>query len=86
MNQAIEMICWHDENGNIRPYRFKMRDDEGESATINVSKIIWKKEEKIVGVNYLIFNLMCLVNEHMIRNFEVRFNTQNLRWYITKII
>ena len=84
--KPISMICIHDENGNIRPYRFKMRDDEGESVTINVSKIIWKKEEKIVGVNYLCYNLMCLVNEEFIRNFEVRFNKDSCKWVLTRII
>lgn len=86
MNQPISMICWHSESGNVKPYRFKMKDDEGEDVVLTVSKVIWQKEERIVGVNYLCYNLMCLVNKEFIRNFEIRYNKNSCIWKLVKIV
>lgn len=85
MNQTIEMICYHDESGNVRPYRFKIHDDTGEVVVVQVRSITDKKEEKIVGTQYLIYYCLCAVND-MLRTFVVRFRKDTCRWYLVKII
>ena len=85
MQQPIEMICYHDENGNIRPYRFKMKGDTGESITVRVRNIVDKKEEKIVGTQYLIYYCLCAVNDTL-RTFKVRFKKDTCQWYLVRII
>jgi len=85
MQQSIEVITVHNEDGSIRPFRFRMKDDVGEELVLQVRKIVDKREEKITGVNYKTFYCLCSVND-MNRTFVIRFRQDTCRWFLMKII
>lgn len=90
MIRPIEMICIHDEDGQIRPYRFRIHGETGELVTVQVKRIVDKKEEKVasehymIGANCLIYYCQCILHG-MLRTFEIRFRKDTCRWYLTGI-
>ena len=83
MNKPIEVIATHDEEGHVRPYRFRLETDESSKLTFQVSRIIDKREEKRMGTTYLIF--ICRV-DHASKDFELKFDKMNCKWYMGKLI
>lgn len=87
LHKPIEMICIHDESGQIRPYRFRMRDETDEMITVNIKKIVDRKAEKVkstyymTGVNCLIFYCQCILNDAL-RTLEIQFRKDTCRWYL----
>lgn len=85
VQQPISVITVHEEDGSIRPFRFQMKDEEGEQVTIQVKRIVDKKVEKIVGTYYNTFFCLCAVNG-MNRTFEIRYRRDMCKWFLMKVI
>lgn len=83
--QPIDVITYHDEDGSFKPYRFRMKDDDGELLTIQVRRIVDKKEEKITGTYYNTYYCLCTVYD-MSKTFELRFIRDTGRWFLMNII
>jgi hypothetical protein len=78
------MIAIHDEDGQIRPYRFRMKGETDELVTVQIRSITDRKEEKAVGVHYLIYYCLCAINDSL-KTCEIRFRKDSCRWYLTGI-
>ena len=47
--KPIEMVSWTDEQGNIKPIRFKISNKDESISVIKVDKVISVVNEKLAG-------------------------------------
>jgi len=49
--KSIEVICWIDTKGNIKPVRFKITKEGESSSVVRIDKVICVDKEKNILVN-----------------------------------
>jgi hypothetical protein len=78
--KPIEMICTFDEEGNVRPYRFRLMEND-EKITIQIKSIMDKKEERVLGKKSITFTCLCpMYDKKMI--YIVKFDLDSCKWYL----
>lgn len=83
LNKEIDMIVWFNPEGQIRPIRFRLLEEE-ENIVIEVNKVIYKTEEKISGKKVHTFKCQSLING-IEKAYELRYLSENLRWILFKM-
>ncbi|MDD7793705.1 hypothetical protein [Clostridium sp. 'White wine YQ'] len=83
VNKLCNVICSFKENGEVRPHRIKIEEND-EYKVLEVKKIIYKDEEKINGAWIKSFTCQSEINGYE-RMFELRFNKSECLWYLWKM-
>ncbi len=81
--KSIEMIAWFNEEGKIRPIKFKVKDDD-KYEVIKVERIIKSGVEKYAGNVMLVFDCQSEINgENKI--YQLKYEIETNRWILFKI-
>jgi hypothetical protein len=79
LNKPIEVIAHFDKNGMPRPYRFRIKDNEGTLAVYIVDKVLFRKREAINKQTFIIVRCKGNIQDIMIE-YELKFDIQNTTW------
>lgn len=84
MSKPIEVISYTDNNGELKPLRFRIQLEDKSVMVVKIDKIITKEKEKLAGNNMLIFKCQSLIdNIEML--FELKYELSTCRWILYKI-
>lgn len=82
--KEIEMIAYFQFEGTPTPLKYRIVDEEGSGRVIQVDKVIWQQEDKRAGNRMLTYLCQsCMAG--ILRQYELRYETQSLKWYLYKI-
>ena len=82
--KSVDMICLSSSRGEIRPLKFRIQEDTGESRIVKIDRIISKKEEKIAGNPMLVFVVQSVMDGTE-RIYEMKYEIRTSRWYLYKL-
>ena len=82
--RPIEVISYTDNNGDIRPLRFRLQVDDEPLKVIKVDKVIIKETEKLAGNTMLIFKCQSFI-DNVEKLFELRYEIKTCKWVLFKI-
>ena len=60
--KPIEVVSWTDINGNIRPLRFKIINEDESISVIKIDRVGYIDKESFAGNNLLAFNCQSVIN------------------------
>lgn len=83
LNKEVDMIVWFNPEGQVRPIRFRLTEDD-EKIVIEVNKVIHITEEKISGKKVRTFKCQSIVNG-IEKTYELRYHSDELKWILFKI-
>ena len=84
INQPCETVCFVDKNGNIRPQRIRITDNNGEQQVIIIAETFKKYEGKVDGIDCIIYN--CKSNfKNEGKSFELKFNKNEMQWLLFRV-
>ena len=82
--KPIEMINVMGEEGEIRPIRFKIKDESAESRVVQVENILQTDKAKIAGG--LTYTFRCEITINQIRRLcEIRYYPERCQWQLFKV-
>ena len=83
INKNIEMIATFTRDGDIKPIRFRISEND-ELVVLKIDRVVKKEKEKICGENVFRFTCMLTVNNAE-RLCEIRYNTNSMIWTLWNI-
>lgn len=83
INKPVEIICTHDRNGKIMPFRMRISED----SSFNVYNLeVINKDERKVDKNTTIKNFYCkFIDNDILRNCEIYYKIQETTWMLYKL-
>lgn len=81
--KSIDMIAWFQEDGQIRPLKFKI-EESGRHEIIKVDRIISTGTEKQAGNVMHVFECQSEI-EGQIRRYQLKYEIETTRWILFKI-
>jgi len=81
--KPIEVVAWFDKIGTVHPVRFRIMQDE-EITIVIIDKIINQIEERLAGINMLVFTCQSLINDTE-KIYEIKYEIATHRWVLFKI-
>lgn len=81
--KKIEMIAYFDEDGKIKPIRFRLKEDDS-NTVVKINKIITIDSEKYCGNKMLVYTCSAVIN-NVEKIFEIKFDIEGHRWILFKI-
>lgn len=82
--KSVDMISLSSRDGDIRPLKFRVQEDTGESRIVRIDRVLSKKEEKIAGNRMLVFTVQSIIDGTE-RIYEMKYEFQTSRWYLYKL-
>lgn len=82
--KSVDMICLSSREGEIRPLKFRIQENNGEFRIVKIDRVISKKEEKIAGNRMLVFTVQSVM-DGIERIYEMKYEIQTTRWYLYKL-
>lgn len=80
MSSNVEVICWFDREGSIRPLKFKCFID-GEEKVIAIGKILGRDLEKLAGCK--MWNFKCSSVVHGIEQiYNLKYDIGDNKWLL----
>ena len=82
MNQQIcpvDVIALYSANGDIRPLRFRMEDEQHQLLRIDIDEIVSSKEIQYVGIEARIFLCYATIKGKR-RLFELKYTIRSHSW------
>jgi len=81
---SIEMVAWTDEQGNIKPVRFRIANKDESISVIKVDKIISVKNEKLAGNFMQVYTCQSTIKGAE-RIYELKYELSTCRWILYKL-
>jgi hypothetical protein len=82
--KPIEVISYTDNNGQLRPLRFRIKLENEALKVIKVDKVVVREREKLAGNNMISFRCQSLVDNVQII-FELKYEMNTCKWILFKI-
>lgn len=82
--KPVEMIFSSSPEGQLRPYRFRIKDEEESLHTVKVTNILSVEHTKIAGEKKQIFRCEVIIND-MRKICELRYHQDKCYWELFKI-
>lgn len=79
--KPIKMIAWFDDDGTIRPVRFKLSQEDEESMVIKINNITNRQLEKLAGNLMWKFTCISVING-IEKSYDVKFDVINGKWFL----
>lgn len=83
VGKKISVISWCDEEGNVTPLRFKIKEDDEESV-YRIDKVITVKREKLAANPMLVFLCKTMLNGNE-KLFELKYDLAKTTWILFKM-
>ncbi len=81
--KKVEMIAYFEEDGKIKPIRFRLKEDDGYKV-IKINKIITIEMEKLCGNKMWVYTCSAVIN-NMEKIFEIKYDIEGCSWMLYKI-
>lgn len=81
--KKVEMIAHFEEDGKIKPIRFRFKEDD-EYKVIKINKIITIEMEKLCGNKMWVYTCSAVIN-NMEKIFEIKYDIERCSWMLFKI-
>ena len=86
LNLPVEMISLCDDQGQLKPLRFRYKDERQQPHVVHVDQVLESKELNFVGVQvYQYLCRACLAGGKEIL-FELRYTVKNHCWVLFRVI
>lgn len=82
--KPIEMIAWFNNDGNINPIKFRLKNEYNNYQVIKINKIIKKEKEKLAGNPMILFTCSGIINSTE-KIFELKYEINSGKWMLFKI-
>ena len=79
----VDVIAVYSANGDIRPLRFRLEDEEYQLLRVDIDEVVSSKEIQYVGVEAHVFLCRATVGEKRWL-FELRYTIRSHRWYLLR--
>ena len=79
----VDVICMCDANGDIRPLRFRITDEEQQVLRIDIDKVISTRSVQYVGIEATIFLCQATVGQQQ-WVFELKYTIRSHRWCLLR--
>lgn len=79
----VDVICVYSANGDIRPLRFRMEDEEHQLLRVDIDEIISCREVQYVGIEAHIFLCRATVRGKKTL-FELKYTIRNHSWCLLR--
>ena len=83
VSKSIDMIAWFQENGKIRPLKFKL-EESGNCEIIKVDQVINAQTEKFAGNVMQVFDCQSEIDGEL-RRYQLKYEIETTRWILFKI-
>lgn len=80
MSNNVEVICWFDKEGHIRPLRFKCCIN-GDERVISIDKVIQRDLEKLAGCNMWRFKCSSVI-EGSEKLYNLKYDIGDNKWLL----
>jgi len=84
LRKSIEVIAWFDADGNSKPMKFKLLNEEEENTVIKVDKIVKREIDKFAGNKMMKYTCESCINGEL-KLFELRYEMDTCKWYLFKM-
>ncbi|MGI6711236.1 MAG: hypothetical protein ACOX4L_00550 [Bacillota bacterium] len=84
INKPIEIIAWFTDAGQIKPIKFRIKDEEQLNRVFKVDKILTQNEEKLAGNRMLVFKCQSRA-DGLEKRYELKYEISTCRWFLFKI-
>lgn len=81
--KKVEMIAYFEEDGKIKPIRFRLKEDDGYKV-IKINKIITIEMEKLCGNKMWVYTCSAVIN-NVEKIFEIKYDIEGCSWMLYKI-
>ncbi len=81
--KRVEMIAYFEEDGKIKPIRFRVREDDAYKV-IKIKKIITIEMEKLCGNKMWVYTCSAVIN-NVEKIFEIKYDIEGCSWMLYKI-
>ena len=82
--KPVEMVSWTDEQGNIKPIRFKIYNKDESISVIKVDKVISVVNEKLAGNFMRVYTCQSVIKGAE-RLYELKYELSTCRWILYKL-
>ncbi|ATW24734.1 hypothetical protein [Candidatus Formimonas warabiya] len=84
INVPVEMIAWFTDAGDVRPFRFRIKDEQRANIVFKIDRIVTKSEEKFAGNRMMVFRCQSLVAGQE-KIYELKYEISTCKWVLWKI-
>ena len=81
--KRIEMIAYWGEDGNIKPIRFRFKEDEVYQV-IKINRIIMTEIENLCGNKMRLYTCSAVIN-NIEKIFEIKYDIEKCLWFLFRI-
>lgn len=82
--KPIQVVAWFNEEGELMPVRFKIKDEDDTENVIRIHRINYCQKEKLAGNLMLVYNCQSIVNG-VHRLYELKYEINSCKWMLYKI-
>lgn len=79
----IEMIAYFEEDGKIKPIRFRIREEES-FKVVSIAKIMKIDSEKLCGNRMWVYTCSAVI-DNIEKVFEIKYDIEKCKWILFKI-
>lgn len=83
VGKRISVISWCDEEGNVTPLRFKIKEND-EEYVYKIDKVVTVKREKLAANPMLVFLCQSRIN-NIEKLFELKYDLGKCIWILYKM-
>lgn len=84
VSKEIDIITLFDKGGNIKPIKFKLEDENGNTKVIKVDNILDSVSSNFAGESIIIYKCQSYI-DNCIKRFEIKYEKRTCKWYLYKI-
>ncbi|SHH45728.1 hypothetical protein [Clostridium grantii] len=79
--KIIEVVSYFTVNGEIKPIRFRITEDDGYSEVVRIKRVLQKDMVKSKVDPHVVFRCEALVNDSR-KYLVIKFDMKSCRWYL----
>ncbi len=84
LNKNIDMIVWFKANGELIPIKFRINDENENTFTIKIDKILSCERQKRAGQDIYLYDCQTLAGE-CVKRYILKYMVGSCNWYLFKV-
>lgn len=84
LNKNIDMIVWFKANGEPVPIKFRINDENENSFTVKIDKILSCERQKKAGQDIYLYDCETLA-ENCTKRYTLKYMVASCNWYLFKL-
>lgn len=82
--KPVDMVCWTDKAGIVKPVRFRITDEDQGELVIKVDRLIATDLEKLNGNKMYVYKCQSCINGVQ-KIIELKYELDTCKWMLWKI-